>query len=76
LDGIGSPIWRDRIQSEWCNPFQEVFYKNQDVFNVMFMWENQFSVFVFRLDGTVQVLHADVETCPLQTGGCVPPACV
>ena len=64
LDGIGSPIWRDRIRSEWCNPFQEIFYKNQDIFNVMFTWENQFSVFVFRLDGTVQALNADVETCP------------
>ena len=63
LDGIGSPIWRDRIRSEWCNPFQEVFYKNQDIFNVMFTWENQFSVFVFRLDGTVQALNADVEMC-------------
>jgi hypothetical protein len=64
LDGVGSPIWRDHVLSEWCNPFQEVFYKNQDVFNVMFTWENQFSVFMFRLDGTVQALHADVEACP------------
>jgi hypothetical protein len=64
LDGIRSPIWRDLIRSEWCNPFQEIFYKNQDIFNVMFTWENQFSVFVFRLDGTVQALNADVETCP------------
>jgi hypothetical protein len=90
LDGIGSPIWRDLIRSEWCHPFQEVFYKNQDIFNVMFMWENQFSVFIFRLDGTVQTLNTDVEACPplarlqhsqcsqhtSQSGGCVPPACV
>ena len=58
LDGIKSSIWRDHILGEWCNPFQEVFYENQDVFNVMFSWENQFSVFMFRLDGTVQTLHA------------------
>jgi hypothetical protein len=64
LDGVGSPIWRDRILGEWCDPFQAVFYENQDVFNVMFTWEHQFSVFIFRLDGTVQTLNADVEACP------------
>src|SRR6266446_1458936 len=63
LDGVRSPIWRDHILSEWCNPFQEIFYENQDVFNVMFTWENQFSVFIFRLDGTVQALNADVGAC-------------
>jgi len=62
LDGVRSPIWRDHIVSEWCNPFQEIFYENQDVFNVMFTWENHFSVFMFRLDGTVQALNADVES--------------
>jgi methyltransferase family protein len=61
LDGIRSPLWRDHIRSEWCHPLQEVFYGNQDVFNVLFTWEHQFSVFLFRLDGTVQALHADVE---------------
>jgi Methyltransferase domain len=64
LDGVRSPIWRDHIRGEWCNPFQEVFYKNQDIFNVLFPWKNQFSVFVFRLDGTVQALNAEVEACP------------
>jgi Methyltransferase domain len=63
LDGVRSPIWRDRILSEWCDPFQAVFYENQDVFNVMFTWEHQFSVFIFRLDGTVQALNADVGAC-------------
>jgi hypothetical protein len=29
---------------------------------VLFTWENQFSVFVFRLDGTVQALNAEAET--------------
>jgi len=63
LDGVRSSIWRDHIMSEWGNPFQEIFYENQDIFNVMFTWENQFSVFIFRLDGTVRVLNADVEAC-------------
>jgi hypothetical protein len=64
LDGVRSSIWRDHILGEWCNPFQDVFYANQDVFNVMFTWEHQFSVFMFCLDGTVQALNADVEACP------------
>jgi len=62
LDGIRSPVWRDHILSEWHHPFQEIFYENQDVFNVMFTWENQFSALMFRLDGAVQALNADVES--------------
>jgi len=64
LEGIRSLLWRDHILGKWCNPWQEVFYKNQDIFNVLFPWENQFSVFMFRLDGTVQTLNADVEAWP------------
>jgi SAM-dependent methyltransferase len=60
LDGIGSTLWRDLISSSRHHPFQEVFYSNQDVFNVMFTWEDQFSVFVFWLDGTIQTLNAEV----------------
>jgi hypothetical protein len=65
LDGIGSPIWRKHIFSEAYNPFQEVFYENQDIFNVMFTWQDRFSVFVFRLDGTVSALNADRMHVPL-----------
>lgn len=61
LDGIKSSVWRDLIASEWHNPLQEVFYNNQDIFNVMFPWENQFSAFLFRLDGAIQALNAEVE---------------
>jgi SAM-dependent methyltransferase len=61
LDGIKSSVWRELITSEWHNPLQEVFYNNQDIFNVMFTWENQFSAFLFRLDGTIQALNAEVE---------------
>jgi hypothetical protein len=43
--------------SKWHNPLQEVFYKNQDVFNVMFPWDDAFSVLVFRLDGTITALN-------------------
>jgi SAM-dependent methyltransferase len=61
LDGIKSSVWRDLIASEWHNPLQEIFYNNQDLFNVMFAWDNQFSVFVFRLDGSVEALNAQIQ---------------
>lgn len=69
LEGIRSPIWRDRIFSEWHDPLQDVFDDNQDWFNVMFPWIGGFSVFVFRLDGSVQVLNGQIEfvrgnSCP------------
>ena len=58
LDGIRSSLWRDRVFSEWHDPLQEIFYDNQDVFNVMFPWEGEFSAFAFRLDGTINALNA------------------
>ena len=61
LDGIRSPLWRDRVLGKWHDPLQEIFYDNQDIFNVMFPWKDEFSVFVFRLDGTVNTLNAQVE---------------
>jgi ubiquinone/menaquinone biosynthesis C-methylase UbiE len=62
LDGIRSTVWRELIFSSRENPLQDVFYRNQDVFNVMFTWKDQFSVFVFRLDGTIEALNANVDS--------------
>jgi hypothetical protein len=64
LDGIRSSVWRDLIMSKWYNPLQEVFYNNHDLFNVMFTWDDDFSVFVFRLDGTVKALNAEIRHAP------------
>jgi len=61
LDGIRSSLWRDRILSKWHDPLQAIFYENQDIFNVMFPWNREFSAFVFRLDGTINALNAQVE---------------
>jgi SAM-dependent methyltransferase len=61
LDGIRSSLWRDRVLGQWSDPVQEIFYQNLDVFNVMFPWNGEFSVFVFRLDGTINALHAQIE---------------
>ena len=64
LDGVRSSLWRDRILGKWHDPLQEVFYDNQDIFNVMFPWNGEFSVFVFRLDGTINALNAQIENLP------------
>jgi SAM-dependent methyltransferase len=61
LDGIRSPVWRELVFSRRHNVFQEIFYNNEDVFNVMFMWKDRFPVFVFWLDGTVQTFNAEVD---------------
>ena len=73
LDGIKSPAWRDRILSKWYDPLQEIFYENQDVFNVMFKWARQFSVYCFRLDGSVEILNDGISLARGSTplGNCV-----
>jgi SAM-dependent methyltransferase len=64
LDGIGSLVWRDLIFSPRHNPIQEAFYHNQDIFNVMFLWEGRFRVFVFRQDGTIQTIDTAADVAP------------
>jgi Methyltransferase domain len=59
LDGIRSTVWRDLVFSRRQNPIQEAFYTNQDAFNVMFTWNDAFSVWLFRLDGTVRTFNLD-----------------
>ena len=59
LDGIGSPAWRSLILGKWYHPLQAAFWENQDLFNVMFSWVDQFAIFVFRLDGTVKTLNVE-----------------
>jgi SAM-dependent methyltransferase len=60
-EGIRSSAWYDIIFRRCYHPLQEAFYKNQDIFNVMFNWSGQFAVFVFRLDGSVETLNAEVR---------------
>lgn len=63
LDGIGSRAWRELISSKWYHPLQKAFYENQDLFNVMFTWFDSFTVFVFRLDDTIETLNAEIRYC-------------
>jgi SAM-dependent methyltransferase len=60
-EGIGSSAWRDLIFGKCYHPMQRAFFENQDIFNVMFNWSGQFSVFVFRLDGTVKARNMTDE---------------
>jgi hypothetical protein len=60
LDGINSHVWRNLIFDKWQHPLQQIFWDNQDVFNVMFLWDNEFSVFVFYLDGSIRTLNTSV----------------
>ena len=62
LEGIGSRTWRDIVRGRWHHPLQESLYDNQDLFNMMFTWEDKFSVFVFYLDGSVHTLRQDKPT--------------
>lgn len=68
LDGIRSSAWREIIFSEASHTLQEAFFENQDVFNVLFTWNEEFSVFVFYLDGTVRTLNGAVEAVPGRCG--------
>ena len=40
------------------NPMQNIYANNQDILNQMFLWENSFNVYVFRLDGSVEIENA------------------
>jgi len=64
LDGIGSSVWLDLIQSKWYHPLQDAFYENQDIFNMMFSWQSGFTVLVFTLDGSVRVLNTEAGGTP------------
>lgn len=56
-EGIRSQAWTEVIHSKRFHPLQPAFYDNQDIFNVMFTWEESFAVFVFRNDGTIASLN-------------------
>jgi SAM-dependent methyltransferase len=58
LQGIRSLAWHDVIYGPSYHPLQNAFNGNQDLFNILFEWENGFDVTVMRLDGTVQTLDS------------------
>jgi SAM-dependent methyltransferase len=60
-EGIRSQAWAEVIHGKRFHPLQDAFYDNQDIFNVMFMWDECFSVFVFRNDGTIESLNGQLS---------------
>jgi len=60
LEGIGSTVWENLIMNRRYHPLQEAYFQNRDIFDVVFPWEDRFSVFVFRLGGEVESLNASV----------------
>jgi ubiquinone/menaquinone biosynthesis C-methylase UbiE len=58
LEGIKSQVWREDIFSSRSSPIKEIFFKNLDIFNVMFPWVDNFRVLLFCLNGSVEFLKA------------------
>lgn len=48
-EGVGDSYWRDAILGDDYHPLQATFYENQDLFNVMFSWRDDFKCIVHRL---------------------------
>lgn len=48
LDGCRSTYWKKTINQSTYHPLQDLFFDNQDIFNVMFSWRDKFCVEVFR----------------------------
>lgn len=61
VEGVKSLAWRDVIFSKYYHPLQDAFYENQDIFNVLFNWVDSFTVFVFRKEGTIESLNAELS---------------
>lgn len=56
--GIRSTVWQQLVLGTWEHPLQDAFFDNPDIFNVMFPWRDTFNAYVFRLNGSVQVLNS------------------
>lgn len=52
LKGVRTRFWIDTIfsPSPYRNQIQDIFYKNQDLFNTILEWSDHFEVIVYRLD--------------------------
>lgn len=48
-NGTQSSIWHDLIRGSAYHPLQDIFYKNPDLFNMMFKWNDHFECRVYRL---------------------------
>jgi SAM-dependent methyltransferase len=60
--GIDSPVWDQLIHGPAYHPIQDAFFKNLDLFNVMFLWKDQFEWRVISLLSATCQWHAG-ERC-------------
>jgi SAM-dependent methyltransferase len=54
LEGIRSSAWQELIFGGSYHPLQKAFQANQDLFNVIFEWNDSFEVVVMKLDGSIE----------------------
>lgn len=66
--GIDSQAWYELIFGPLYHPMQDAFNDHQELFNILFEWENGFDVTVFYLDGRIEKIesksfHPQVSPC-------------
>ncbi|MDD1416856.1 class I SAM-dependent methyltransferase [Dolichospermum sp. ST_con] len=50
---MGSDYFFHQFHSKWQNPFQELMYKNRDLFVSMLLWQDEFDYIVINKEGTI-----------------------
>jgi len=58
--GINSSAWDRLIHGDAYHPIQEAYFNNQDLFNVMFLWDDRFECVVRPLEKKAQHLEQKV----------------
>jgi SAM-dependent methyltransferase len=56
LEGTRSKAWYSTLFGPAYHPLQPLFNANQDIFNVLLEWKENFEVMVMKLDGTIENL--------------------
>jgi ubiquinone/menaquinone biosynthesis C-methylase UbiE len=54
IEGVRDSYWARSVFSRRHHPLQDVLYKNQDIFNNGFIWQDRFEYTVFRQDGSIE----------------------
>jgi SAM-dependent methyltransferase len=54
VEGVRNSYWAQSVFLRRYHPLQDVFYKNQDIFNNSLMWQDRFECTVFRQDGSIE----------------------
>lgn len=54
IEGVRDLTWLKLMWSPFYHPLQEMFIRNQDIFNTMFLWTDTFKVQVVRQNGEIQ----------------------